>query len=265
MKNTLQNSALPPGIAQFAHELADHARSISLRHFRQPLIIDTKADESPVTVADREVEQALRAAIAQRYPHHGILGEEFGQEHTEAEFVWSIDPIDGTRSFISGHPLWGMLLGLLHCGVPVFGLIDMPATSERWVGRAGGEATLDGGPCRTRDTSELASAMLYATDPDIFDQTEAKQFASLRQAVYLRRFGGDCYSYGLLASGCIDLVMEAGLQPYDYLAVAPIVAAAGGVMTDWEGQALGLHSCGQVLAAANATLHREALACIQRA
>ncbi|TEA77553.1 histidinol-phosphatase [Allopusillimonas ginsengisoli] len=265
MNDIHQKPAFLVEIALFAEDIATRSRAIALRNFRHPLAITTKADESPVTIADREVEQALRQAIGQRYPTHGILGEEYGTEHADAEFVWSIDPIDGTRSFVSGHPLWGTLLGLLHRGHPVFGLIDIPVTSERWVGMANQPATLDGVPCHTRDTATLANAILYATDPDIFDAHEAPLFNTLSRAVYLRRYGGDCYSYGLLASGCIDLVMEAGLQPYDYLAVAPIIKAAGGIITDWEGKPLTMHSCGRVLAAANAGLHQQALACIHAA
>lgn len=247
-------------MADFAQEIATEVRKISLKWFRHPLTIDTKADESPVTIADRQVEQALRTAINRRYPQHGILGEEFGLNNVDAEFVWSIDPIDGTRSFISGHPLWGCLLALLHRGQPVMGLIDIPATSERWLRIDQQPAIFAGQPCRTRRTTSLDTAILYSTTPDIFTGPEVQAFESLSQSVYLRRFGGDCYSYGMLASGHIDLVMEAGLQPYDYLAVAPIIEGAGGIITNWQGEPLGLQSGGQVLASANATLHRQALA-----
>ena len=246
-------------MGRYAEEIATEARQIALQWFRHPLAIDTKADESPVTIADREVEQALRRAIGRRYPGHGILGEEFGLDHTDAEFVWSIDPIDGTRSFISGNPLWGSLLALLHRGSPVFGLIDIPATGERWTGMQGRAATFGGQPCRTRDTATLHRAILYATAPEIFNAEEFRAFEKLTGSVYLRRYGGDCYSYGLLAAGHIDLVMEAGLQPYDYLALAPVITAAGGVITDWQGRPLHMGSGGQVLAAANPALHAQAL------
>ncbi|OWT65820.1 histidinol-phosphatase [Candidimonas nitroreducens] len=253
------DSAQLADIGRYAEELATEVRKIALKWFRHPLAIDTKADESPVTIADREVEQALRKAIGQRYPKHGILGEEFGLDHTDAEFVWSIDPIDGTRSFISGNPLWGSLLALLHYGSPVFGMIDIPATGERWIGMQGREATFCGQPCHTRDTAKLDQAILYATAPEIFNAEEFRAFETLSGSVYLRRYGGDCYSYGLLAAGHIDLVMEAGLQPYDYLALAPVIDAAGGVITDWQGRPLHMGSGGQVLAAANRTLHAQAL------
>lgn len=262
--NRLQeNSASINEMALFAQEIATDVRRIALKWFRRPLDIDTKADESPVTIADRAVEQALRDAISARFPEHGILGEEFGLNHVDAEFVWSIDPIDGTRSFISGSPLWGSLLALLHHGKPVIGLIDIPATSERWVGVDQSHCTFADKPCSTRKTSALANAILYSTTPDTFNETEAPIFEKLSRAVYLRRFGGDCYSYGLLASGHIDLVVEAGLQPYDYLALAPIIEQAGGVITDWSGRPLNMQSKGQVLASANPALHQKALALIQ--
>ncbi|MFJ2993014.1 histidinol-phosphatase [Pandoraea sp. NPDC087047] len=254
--------------ATFAASLADAVRPLSLGWFRRRLAVDDKADESPVTIADREVETALREKIAERYPSHGIWGEEFGKRGVDAEFVWSVDPIDGTRSFITGHPLWGTLLALLHNGKPVVGLIDIPATGERWVGvndtaNAVREARFGGEPCATSPVTTLAEATVYATSPDIFDAAEYGRFERLTKAVSRRRFGGDCYAYGLLASGHIELVMEAGLQTYDYLAVAPVVEAAGGVITDWEGKPLTLTSQGQVLAAANAELHAAALARIR--
>lgn len=256
--------------AAFAESMADAVRPLSLGWFRRRLAVDDKADESPVTIADREVETALRAHIAERYPTHGIWGEEFGKVNPDAEFVWSVDPIDGTRSFITGHPLWGTLLALLHHGRPVLGVIDIPATGERWVGMhdaKGGvrEARFGGERCSTSPVTTLAEATVYATSPDIFDADEYAAFERLTSGVQRRRFGGDCYAYGLLASGHVELVMEAGLQTYDYLAVAPVIEAAGGVITDWDGQPLTLGSQGRVLAAGNAALHAAALARIRGA
>jgi len=245
--------------AAFAQTLADRVRPMSRKWFRHPLSVDTKADESPVTQADRDVEAALREAIAAQYPDHGIFGEEFGVSRAEAELVWSLDPIDGTRAFISGNPLWGTLLALLHRGRPVLGLIDIPMLDERWIGAAGAAARLNGGECRTSTCAALEEAILYATAPDIFSGAELAAFDALAAACRMRRYGGDCYSYGLLASGHIDLVVEAGLQPYDYLALMPVVEGAGGVMTDWTGQPLGLQSQGRVIAAATPQLHRETM------
>lgn len=245
--------------SSFAQALADRVRPLSRKWFRHPLAIDTKADESPVTQADREVEAALREAIGQQYPDHGIFGEEFGVSHAEAELVWSLDPIDGTRAFISGNPLWGTLLALLHRGRPVLGVIDVPMLDERWVGVAGASAQLNGASCRASTCTELRQAILYATSPDIFAGAELVAFDALTQAARMRRYGGDCYSYGLLASGHVDLVVESGLQPYDYLALMPVIEGAGGVITDWSGQPLGLESQGRVVAAATPQLHRQAM------
>lgn len=248
-----------------ANRMADMAGAIALRHFRTPLDVIAKADESPVTVADREVESALRAVLAEAAPADGIYGEEHGQERVDAPFVWVIDPIDGTRSFITGSPLWGTLIGLLHHGRPVLGMIDIPFTRERWSATASIGACLGGVPVRASGCERLADARLYATSPDIFVGRDRDAFAAVEREAGLRRFGGDCYSYGLLASGHVDLVVESGLQPYDYLPIAPIIAAAGGVITDWNGEPLGLGSDGRVVAAATPALHAAALKCIVQA
>ncbi len=252
-------------LAAFAESLATAARPVSRRWFRHKLHVDTKADESPVTIADREVEAALRALIAARFPDHGILGEELGCSHVDAEYVWSLDPIDGTRSFISGHPLWGTLIALLHRGAPVLGVIDMPMLDERWVGIAGEHTRLNGVACSSSQRQRLDAATLYSTSPDLFHDAERVAFETLSRAVQMRRFGGDCYSYALLAAGHVDLVLESDLQPYDYLALAPVIEGAGGRITDWSGRALGMGSDGRVLAAGNAALHRQALAVVATA
>ncbi len=249
-------------LAAFAQALASEVRPLSLQWFRHALEVETKLDASPVTIADRGVEAALRQRIAARYPEHGILGEEMGNDHTEAEYVWAIDPIDGTRSFITGFPLWGTLLAVLHQGVPVLGVIDVPAMDERWVGCAGSITRLNGRDCRTSRCAQIAQASLYSTSPDIFSGDDRVAFERVSRAAGMRRFGSDCYGYALLASGHVDLVMESDLQPYDYLALVSVVENAGGVITDWTGRALGMHSDGRVLAAANAELHRQALAMI---
>lgn len=246
-------------IESFAQALAEQAGGLSRRWFRSSLAVDTKLDLSPVTIADREIEAALRSQIAERFPSHGILGEEHGRERLDADLVWVIDPIDGTRSFISGWPIYGMLLALLHHGEPILGVIDMPILRERWVGRRDRGTTLNGVACRTSGCSSLADACLYTTSPDAFDAEGLKRFEAVSKLVHTRRFGGDCYSYGLLASGHIDLVIEAGLQPYDYMSLVTIIEGAGGVITDWAGQALTIASEGRVVAAASAELHAEAL------
>lgn len=244
----------------FALSIADNARALSLPRFRRPVDVTLKGDMSPVTAVDRGVESMLRERIEQAWPDHGLLGEEYGATRTDAEFVWSIDPIDGTRSFISGWPLWGTLLALVHNGRPVMGLLDMPVLDERWIGHAGASTTMNGGACRASTCTTLAEATVYSTTPDMFTPDEWQRFDRTSRQAYARRFGGDCYGYGMLASGHIDAVIEADLMPYDYLALAPVVQAAGGVITDWEGNALGLGSGGRVVAAATPALHAALIA-----
>jgi inositol-phosphate phosphatase/L-galactose 1-phosphate phosphatase/histidinol-phosphatase len=232
----------------FANELADAAGEIVRGYFRRGVAVDDKPDTSPVTIADREAESALRALIGQRFRDHGILGEEHGALRVDAEYVWVLDPIDGTKSFISGVPLFGTLIALAERGVPVLGVIDQPISRERWIGARGHRSTLNGAPISTRACPALASATLFATSPDMFKAADAEGFQRLKSAVKLARFGGDCYAYGLLAAGFVDLVVEAGLKPYDYAALVPVITGAGGSMTDWRGRPLDLTSAGHVLA-----------------
>lgn len=263
-----------------AMRLLEAARPIARAHFRAPLAVERKADLSPVTIADRAIEAAMRGILAAERPGDGIFGEEFGSEGVSARRLWVLDPIDGTKSFISGTPLFGTLIALLEDGVPVLGLIDMPILGETWVGAAGAPSTLNGAPAKTREaqtgearTGEawageargLADAVLFATSPDQFAGADAARFEALSAACAARRFGGDCYSYGLLASGHVELILEAGLEPYDFLALVPVVEGAGGVITDWDGAPLGLGSEGRVLAAADPALHRAALAALHDA
>lgn len=251
-------------LARFAGELADVTDSMAMTYFRTPLDVERKADLSPVTQADRAIEAKMRERIAQRFPTHGILGEEHENTRLDADHVWVLDPIDGTKSFVSGMPTFGTLIACLCGGVPELGVISIPATGERWVGLRGERSTLNGAPCRTSGRANLADATLYTTTPDTFDAAGSKQFETLSGCVRMRRFGGDCYAYGLLASGHVDLVLEMNLEPYDYMALVAVVEGAGGVITDWNGKALGLDSDGRVLAAASTALHAEALAAVSR-
>lgn len=243
-----------------AEALADAAGAVIRPYFRQPIAVDDKVDTSPVTIADREAEQAMRALIETRFPDDGIFGEEFGTVRQGAEWVWVLDPIDGTKSFISGIPLFGTLIALLHWGRPVLGIIDQPISRERWRGIAGQASTHNGNPIRARGCAALSAATLFATAPDMFRGADADAFARLRSRVKLTRHGGDCYAYGLVASGFIDLVVEASLKPYDYCAIVPVIEGAGGVMSDWQGNPLGLASDGRVIAAGDRALHKAALA-----
>jgi histidinol-phosphatase len=243
-----------------AAELADAAGAAIRPYFRQPMAVDDKPDLTPVTAADRAAEQAMRELIEVRFPEHGIVGEEFGRIREDAEFVWVLDPIDGTKSFISGVPLFGTLIALTRAGNPMLGIIDQPVSRERWVGAAGRPTTLNGAGIRCRACPALGAASLFATSPEMFRGPDAAAFARVSAAVKLTRFGADCYAYGMLAAGFVDVVLEASLKPYDFCAIIPIVEGAGGVATDWRGARLGLGSDGRVAVAGDHRAHAVVLA-----
>ena len=243
-----------------AVDLAEAAGKAIRPYFRQPLAVDDKPDLSPVTAADRAAETAMRRLIAARFPEHGIIGEEFGPEREQAEFVWVLDPIDGTKSFISGVPLFGTLIALAQAGRPILGIIDQPISRERWIGARARPTTFNGVPIRCRPCASLAAATSFSTSPDMFRGADAAAFARVATAAKLVRFGADCYAYGLLACGFIDLVIEASLKPYDFSAMLPIVEGAGGVASDWRGAPLSLASDGRVLVAGDRRAHQAALA-----
>ena len=246
-----------------AHALADRAAAVILPHFRTGCAVDHKGGDlfDPVTKADRDAETAIRAGLAEAYPSHGILGEEFGALRTDAEYCWVIDPIDGTRAFILGLPLWGTLIGLTRGGSPLLGLMDQPFTHERfWSSETEAffrhEDTIQ--PMHARPCASLGEALLATTSTDFFTTEEEHQrFATLSRAVRLRRFGGDCYNYCMLALGHIDLVVEAGLKPFDILPLIPIIERAGGVVTTWEGG--DPRHGGRIVAAGDARIHKAAV------
>jgi histidinol phosphatase-like enzyme (inositol monophosphatase family) len=247
-----------------AHALADTAGAVILPHFRTGGAVDHKGGDlfDPVTAADRDAESAIRGKIAGAYPSHGVLGEEFEPLNPQAEYCWVIDPIDGTRSFILGLPLWGTLIGLTRGGTPLLGLMDQPFTGERfWSGEtesffrhgAGAPRTI-----RARACGKLGDALLATTSTDFFtSEEEHERFGALSRAVRLRRFGGDCYNYCLLAMGHIDLVVEAGLKPFDIIPLIPIIERAGGIVSNWEGG--DPRGGGRILAAADARIHAAAV------
>ena len=235
------------------------SRNTIRRYYRQRIIVESKADASPVTEADRIVESQIRHIISQRHPQHSIIGEEHGTHYNLADYTWVIDPIDGTKSFISGMPTFGTLIGITHYQQPKIGVIDMPILDERWIGTIGENTTCNGTRCSVSKVQQLAHATLYCTEPDMFNAAQLNQFETLSNLVYLRRFGGDCYSYGLLASGQIDLVVEGDLHYYDIMALIPVVKGAGGVITDWQGKELEEGWNGLVVAAATPALHQAAL------
>ena len=247
------------GFLALASELADAAGAVIRPYFRTKLAVDDKADLSPVTAADRAAEAAMRQLINARFPEHGIIGEEYGRERDDAEFVWVLDPIDGTKSFISGVPLFGTLIALARHGKPILGIIDQPISGERWVGVADRATTHNGSSVRCRPCPGVAAATVFATSPDMFKDADADAFARVARAAKLVRYGADCYAYGLVALGFIDIVIEASLKPYDFAAMLPIVEGAGGIATDWQGAPLGLSSDGRVLIAGDKRTHSDAL------
>ena len=254
-----------PELVAFAGALADAAGRAIRPYFRVPLAAQQKADESPVTRADREAEQAMRTLIASTYPAHGILGEEFAPQNLQAAWCWVLDPIDGTRAFITGRPIFGTLICLLHDGRPVLGIIDQPITGERWLGVRGRSTQFRGpfgGRAGTRICGNMAEAELSATSPEMLGSA-LPRFQNLARAVRRTSWGGDCYSYGLLALGQIDIIAERDLKPWDWAALVPIIEGAGGTITDWQGASLTLESSGDVLALGDGSLLRgvvEALA-----
>ena len=256
------DTATLESLAQVAEAAADAAGSVLRPFFRSGLDADLKGDLSPVTVADRDAERAMRAVLAEHCPGFGLLGEEFGLERGGARFRWVIDPIDGTRAFLTGRPSFGTLVALLDGDTPVLGLIDQPVTGERWVA-AGGRTRFRGplgGEAGTRSCATLASAELSCTAPEIFEPADRPGFARLQAATARTSWGGDCYAYGLLALGQIDVIAEATLKVWDWAALLPVVEGAGGQMTDWSGRTLRPDGDGRVLAVGDPALLDTAVA-----
>ncbi len=230
--------------------MADAAREAIRPFFRAAFALEDKADASPVTDADRAGEAAMRQIIEAEYPRDGIIGEEYGEKSGATGRVWVLDPIDGTTSFIAGRPIFGTLIALMVEGWPVLGVIDQPIAKERWVGVTGKPTMFNGAPARTRRCASLDQALLATTSPHLFGDDQAVSFLALASKVARRRliYGGDCYNYGLVASGHVDVVVEAGLKLHDFAALIPIVEGAGGTMCDWSGDPLNADSAGDVIA-----------------
>lgn len=249
----------------FAEHLADLAREAIRPHFRRLEAVETKADATPVTVADRAAEAVMRKAIEAQYPEHGIFGEEYGPARPDAEWQWILDPIDGTKSFVTGLPIFGTLIALTWQNRPVLGIIDQPIMSDRWVGATGRGTIFNGQPARTNAGRGLADAVVMTTYMDSFTDSELAAFTRLRKSCRINRMAGDCIAYALVASGFADIALDGRMQPYDYAALTPVVAGAGGVVTDWEGRPLDMRGHSRVIAAANPQLHEAALAILSGA
>lgn len=254
-------------LARFAERLADTAGAVIRPWFRTKLDVTDKgtAGYDPVTVADREAEAAMRALIREEHPTHGVLGEEHGAEPGSEPLTWVLDPIDGTRAFVCGMPQWGTLIALHDGARPILGVLDQPVTGERWIGHGGRAELVTGSsraPIATRPCAGLASAVLTTTHPtDYFSPEEAEAFQRLAGLAQMTRYGGDCYAYGLLALGFIDLVVESSLNPWDIQALIPIIEGAGGIVSSWDGG--DAQKGGRVVAAGDARVHAEALSVLR--
>jgi myo-inositol-1(or 4)-monophosphatase len=249
--------------AAFVDRLADASGDAILPFFRTSLAVEDKSRGGrfdPVTAADRAAEDAMRTLIRRTFPEHGVIGEEFGSERTDAEYVWVLDPIDGTKSFISGMPAWGTLIGLTRGGEPVYGMMHQPFTRERFTGDGGaaryrgptGERTMHVRPC-----GGLAEALLFTTSPLLMNEKDRGIFGRVESKVRLSRYGGDCYAYCMLAAGHIDLVIETELKAHDVLPLIPIITGAGGVITSWDGGPA--DRGGRVVVAGDRRVHAAAL------
>jgi myo-inositol-1(or 4)-monophosphatase len=247
----------------FVNELASVSGETILPFFRTALTVEDKGRSGsfdPVTAADHAAETAMRTLIRRTFPDHGIIGEEYGKERADAEYVWVLDPIDGTKSFISGMPNWGTLIALLRSGEPVYGMMSQPFTRERFSGDGGGASYR--GPAgerelRVRACADLGKAVLFTTSPRLMNANDRETFGRVEDLVRLSRYGGDCYAYCMLAAGHVDLVIETELKPYDVLPLVPIIAGAGGIVTTWEGDSP--HAGGRIVAAGDKRVHAAAL------
>ncbi|KAK6240895.1 hypothetical protein SCA6_006284 [Theobroma cacao] len=304
------NDAQLDRFAEVGNYLADAAGEVIRKYFRKKFEILDKEDLSPVTIADQAAEESMVSIILENFPSHAIYGEENGWRCKEnsADYVWVLDPIDGTKSFITGKPVFGTLIALLHKSRPILGIIDQPVLRERWIGISGRKSTLNGQEVATRTCTELSRAYLYlhskvymiefsgkteslsftfdmvcvrwwegdtgrlryTTSPHLFSGDAEEAFARVKDKVKLPLYGCDCYAYALLASGYVDLVIESGLRPYDFLALVPVIEGAGGVITDWKGQQLDWKASSgsratsfNVVAAGDKQIHRQALDVLQ--
>lgn len=254
--------------ADVGNKLADAAGEVIRKYFRKSFDILDKEDLSPVTIADQAAEASMVSIIQESLPSHAIFGEENGWQCKEksADYVWVLDPIDGTKSFITGKPLFGTLIALLHRGKPILGIVDQPILRERWIGITGRRTRLNGEEVSTRKCLKLSQAYLYTTSPHLFDGDAEVAFVRVRNKVKVPLYGCDCYAYALLASGHVDLVIESGLKPYDFLSLIPVIQGAGGVITDWKGNQLHWEASANsratsfnVVAAGDKQLHQQAL------
>ena len=257
--NMANDSQLMKEYMDLANGIADQAREIARQYHRKVKKQWRKPDDTWVTEADCKIEEMAREKVSQRFPDHDFFGEEYGDAKTQKPLKWCLDPIDGTMPFVYGLPTFGVLIALTLDAVPIIGIIESPAMQERWCGAKNIPTTWQGQSCKTNTIQTLADCAVFATSIDMFTDSERDAFNRVSLKARERRFGADCYAYGLLASGWVDVVMESDMKPYDQMALVPVIEGAGGVISDWEGNPLKINSSFQVLASANPKLHEECL------
>lgn len=242
-QNTLEsgNFNVSEDLVALAHRLADASGKVIRKYFRSDFHIEGKQGQSPVTIADKEAEKAIREILSRERPDDGIHGEEFGSEKGKSGYLWVLDPIDGTKSFATGRPIFATLIGLVYNGQAVLGIIDQPINGERWVGAKGRGTSFNGKPCHARKCPDISKANVSTTGPDLFELDDyLKLFKFLKTETGFAVYGGDCYSYAMLCSGWLDGICEGHMKLHDYAALIPIVEEAGGIITDWQGNPLPL-------------------------
>ena len=256
--------AVDDTLIDLANRLADASGAVIRQHFRSPFEIEQKGDASPVTIADRDAERAIRRILERERPGDGIVGEEHGVARPDAERVWVIDPIDGTRSFVIGRPVFGTLISLLVDGSPILGVIDQPILRERWIGGVDWPTRFNGSPVRVRGCARLDQAHLATTSPHQFAARDRETVYTIGEQAASMVYGDDCYNYAGLASGWLDGVVEDQLKLHDFAALVPVVTGAGGIMTDWSGGPLTAQSAGDVLACGDKRLHEALVGALGR-
>ena len=251
----------PQELIDLGLSLVEASGAVLRRHFRAGLTGDIKGDGSPVTIADKQTERAIRDILDRQRPQDGIVGEEEGTKNKDAEYVWVIDPIDGTKPFMTGRPTFVTLVALLHHGRPIFGIIDQPISGERWIGIAGRPSTFNGKPIKTRPCEDLKSAVVYSGSVE-FGGPGRPSFFNMAERASVTTLGGDAYAYGLLSMGFIDVCVDWVMGLYDVMALVPIVEGAGGTITMWNGKPLGFDIDGTVVATGDNRVHEEAMAAL---
>ena len=249
---------------KIANECAEASGKILKKYFRTKVKIETKSDNSPVTRADKESEKKIRDIIIKKAPECGFYGEETGKFNTNNEYVWVVDPLDGTKGFITGKPLFCTLIGLMKNNKPYIGIINQPILNERWQGIANKESRFNNSKIRTRKCKKLRGLRMYATSPMMFGGKNQKVYKSVRSKIGETLFGADSFAHGLLSSGLVDVLLEANLKPYDFIASAAVVSGAGGKFSDWNGNDLNLDSDGRILATGDPKIHKQLLKVIQK-